>query len=85
MVANHSRTIGLGERLSPRDGVLKEACPYYRFGVTTLQGKPDLASPRPIVRLKEWCQHPKSKHDWITDKVPCGGVTERCVIPSEER
>lgn len=85
MVPNPSKTVEPRERVTPREGTLKEACPYYRFGVTTLQSKPDLASRRPIARLKEWCQHPKSKNDWITDKVPCGGVTERCAIPPEKR
>ena len=84
MVPNHPKTVEPRERSLLRDGVLKEARPYYRFGVTTVQGKPDLASQRPIGRLKEWCQHPKSKHDWIMDEVPCRGDTARCLIPSEE-
>ena len=84
MVANHPKTIGHMEGFRVRDGVLKEACPYYRFGVTTFQSKPDLASRHPITRAKEWYIHPKSKHDWITDKVLCRGNTEKCVIPSEE-
>jgi len=58
-------------------------CQYYRTGVTTLGSKipsSSRSSLRLYVRRKEWCEHPRSKHDWIFDKVPCAGDLEKCPL-----
>ena len=62
-------------------------CQYYRIGVTTLGSKipsPDRSSLHRPVNRKEWCEHPRSKHDWIFDKVPCAGDLEKCPLSPQE-
>jgi len=62
-------------------------CQYYRIGVTTLDSKnpsSDLISIHRPVNLKEWCEHPRSKHDWVFDKVPCAGDLEKCPLSPQE-
>ena len=64
----------------PHEDMEVNACPYYRYGIiVTMSGKP-------ITRRKEGCEHPESKYRYAlsdSDKIPCGGDFERCVIPRE--
>jgi hypothetical protein len=62
-------------------------CQYYRIGVTTLGSKNgpwDLSSLHHPVNRKEWCEHPRSKHDWTFGKVPCSGELEKCPLSPQE-
>lgn len=62
-------------------------CQYYRSGVSTLGSEipsSSRSSLRPYVRRTEWCEHPRSKHDWIFDNVPCGGDLEKCPLSPQE-
>ncbi len=56
------------------------ACPYYRYGIIVAP------SGKPLTRRKEGCEHPESKYRYAlsdSDKIPCGGHFEKCVIPRE--
>ena len=58
-------------------------CEFYRIGVTTLGSKipsSSRSSLRLYVRRKEWCEHPRSKQDWIFDEVSCAGDLEKCPL-----
>jgi len=64
---------------------MREACPFYRFGVTTFEGETHSSdSLQPRVKHKEWCEHPMSKHGRLTDNLPCDGNIEKCDISPEE-
>lgn len=63
-------------------------CKYYNCKDVYIRSKivkSDRNPSRPKIYLKEWCDHPESLHKAGvigSTNVPCGGDTEKCVIPN---